>query len=315
MADFGYKGKLNKLRKAIESDDFTLVQEEMMKEGEIGKLADAILNREREYQTALEKERKQKEYLRDLISDISHQLKTPIASLVLFTDILIREAEKERETDTENAPSLGEKRLELLRTQEQQLERMTWLTQSLLQLARLEADSVSFVKEPADLRLLCESVCESFQSMASEHNVTLLVTGAEAELCTDPGWMKEALGNVVKNAIEYSPEGKTVEIRIEHTPLVTRIFVKDEGEGIPEAERTKVFERFYRINGNTINPSSVGIGLALAKKITAGCGGRLYVNSRHRSECKGAEQPYTTMIFDFHNEVTSLEDGFKINGK
>ena len=191
--------------------------------------------------------------------------------------------------------------------QEQQLERMTWLTQSLLQLARLEADSVSFVKEPADLRLLCESVCESFQSMAREHNVTLLVTGAEAELCTDPGWMKEALGNVVKNAIEYSPEGKTVEIRIEHTPLVTRIFVRDEGEGIPEAERTKVFERFYRINGNTINPSSVGIGLALAKKITAGCGGRLYVNSRHRSECKGAEQPYTTMIFDFHNEVTSLE--------
>ena len=80
MADFGYNGKLNKLRKAIESDDFTLVQEEMMKEGEIGKLADAILHREREYQTALEKERKQKEYLRDLISDISHQLKTPIAS-------------------------------------------------------------------------------------------------------------------------------------------------------------------------------------------------------------------------------------------
>ena len=122
-----------------------------------------------------------------------------------------------------------------------------------------------------------------------------------------PDKMKEALGNVVKNAIEYSPEGKTVEIRIEHTPLVTRIFVKDEGEGIPKAERTKVFERFYRINGNTINPSSVGIGLALAKKITAGCGGRLYVNSRHRSECKGAEQPFTTMIFDFHNEVTSLE--------
>ena len=279
----------------------------MLKEGEIGKLADAIIRRENERQAALEKEIKRKEFLRDLISDISHQLKTPIASLTVFTDLLIGEAEKESlveqaqggyESVRENSEQV-EKRLSLLHTEEQQLERMKWLTEALLQLARLEAESVSFVREKVQLKTICEMVRTSFLLMADERNITIDIIGDDTELLTDPDWLMEALGNVVKNAIEYSPEGGRVELGIRKTPLVTRIYVLDEGEGIPEEDRLKIFERFYRVNGSAVNPSSVGIGLALSKKIATGCGGRLYVESRHRSECNRQEKPYTKMIFDF----------------
>ncbi|MCR4838773.1 MAG: HAMP domain-containing histidine kinase [Eubacterium sp.] len=309
MPRIGQKKKLHKLRDAIEHGDLTQMQEEMLKEGEIGKLANAILTREKEQQAALEKERRQKEYLRDLISDISHQLKTPISSLTVFTDLLIREAERDleeqdvrsqtAESDSGSSSESVGKRLRLLHTEEEQLERMTWLTQALLQLARLEADCVSFAREPVQLRSLCAEVRSSFLSMAEERGISINITGVDAELRTDPDWLREAIGNVVKNAIEYSPEEGTVEIGIEQTPLATRIFVKDEGDGIPEKDRLRVFERFYRVNGNTVNPSSVGIGLALSKKITAGCGGRLYVQSRHIAECERREKPYTRMVFDF----------------
>ena len=307
MPSFGQKRKLYKLRKAIENGDFTPIQEEMLKEGEIGKLADAIIRRENERQAALEKELKQKEFLRDLISDISHQLKTPIASLTVFTDLLIGEAEKESlveqaqggyESVRENSEQV-EKRLSLLHTEEQQLERMKWLTEALLQLARLEAESVSFVREKVQLKTICEMVRTSFLLMADERNITIDIIGDDTELLTDPDWLMEALGNVVKNAIEYSPEGGRVELGIRKTPLVTRIYVLDEGEGIPEEDRLKIFERFYRVNGSAVNPISVGIGLALSKKIATGCGGRLYVESRHRLECNRQEKPYTKMIFDF----------------
>lgn len=307
MPSFGQKRKLYKLRKAIENGDFTPIQEEMLKEGEIGKLADAIIRRENERQAALEKEIKQKEFLRDLISDISHQLKTPIAGLTVFTDLLIGEAEKESlveqaqggyESVRENSEQV-EKRLSLLHTEEQQLERMKWLTEALLQLARLEAESVSFVREKVQLKTICEMVRTSFLLMADERNITIDIIGDDTELLTDPDWLMEALGNVVKNAIEYSPEGGRVELGIRKTALVTRIYVLDEGEGIPEEDRLKIFERFYRVNGSAVNPSSVGIGLALSKKIATGCGGRLYVESRHRSECNRQEKPYTKMIFDF----------------
>ena len=176
---------------------------------------------------------------------------------------------------------------------------MKWLTEALLQLARLEAESVSFVREKVQLKTICEMVRTSFLLMADERNITIDIIGDDTELLTDPDWLMEALGNVVKNAIEYSPEGGRVELGIRKTPLVTRIYVLDEGEGIPEEDRLKIFERFYRVNGSAVNPSSVGIGLALSKKIATGCGGRLYVESRHRSECNRQEKPYTKMIFDF----------------
>ena len=310
MPDFGHKRKLYRLRKALEIGDFSKVQEEMLREGEIGKLADAIIRRENERQAALEKETKQKEFLRDLISDISHQLKTPIASLTVFTDLLIGEAERESRTEqTQDIAGLCrekreqvEWRMSLLRTEEQQLERMKWLTEALLQLARLEAESVSFVRKKVQLKTICELVRTSFLPMADERNITMDIVGDDAELLTDPDWFMEALGNVVKNAIEYSPEGGRVELGIRKTPLVIRLHVTDEGEGIPEDDRLKIFERFYRVNGSAVNPSSVGIGLALSKKITTGCGGRLYVESRHRSECNRQEKSYTKMIFDFPSD-------------
>lgn len=295
----GKSQKINKIREAIEHRDLSGLGEDMLSEGEIGKLANAVVELDREYRRTMEKEIRQKEYLRDLISDISHQMKTPIASLTVFTDLLLEEAEKEGAGDGDLVGSENARRKNILLQEEQQLERMRWLTQSMLQLARLEAESVEFDKRPTGLQQLCNIVAASFRQQAEEKNVDLLVTGDETELLTDPDWLQEALGNVVKNAIEYSPDGGTVEIRVEKTPVATRIFVQDEGEGIPEQDRLRIFERFYRVNGRSVNPSSVGIGLALSKKIVAGCGGKLYVQSRHRSECNEKENPYTRMVFAF----------------
>ena len=272
----------------------SIVREEMLTEGEFGKLSEAINDMYTSILEAVDREKEQKLYLKDVISDMSHQLKTPIASLTLFTDILSEHAEEE---------GWSSRNMDILGKEQEQLERMRWLTQSLLQLARIETDVVIFkpVKLPA--QVLMKETASELLLLAEQKKVSLVTVGDEAELFVDPEWMHEAISNIVKNAIEHSPEGGTVTLRCTRTPLLIKLSVTDEGRGIPEADRLKVFERFRRSSdAAATNPASIGIGLSLAKSIIEENGGRVFIESRYIDECGHGESPYTTINMIFHEK-------------
>lgn len=100
----------------------------------------------------------------------------------------------------------------------------------------------------------------------------------EIALVCDSGWLVEGVINLLKNASDYSPENSEIRIEAEQTPVYTRIYVKDNGMGIPEADLPNIFKRFYRVN-KEVNPNSVGIGLSLTKSIVEGMGGKISVKS------------------------------------
>ena len=314
-----------------ESEGLSAIKQEMLTEGEFGKLSGAIYDMYTGILEAADREKEQKLYLKDVISDMSHQLKTPIASLTLFTDILSSHA---------TLQGWGEKEIDILRREEGQLERMRWLTLSLLQLARLEINSVEFKKIKTPVLMLLQNAAAELLPMAEQRGVNIvvedafeylkddveqnttntMVSGVEqneahieentrrdniaAEIEADPEWMHEALSNIVKNAIEHSPEGGTVTLGCTRTPLMIKLTVTDTGRGIPEADRLKVFERFsHSSDAASVNPDSVGIGLPLSKNIIEENGGRIYIESRFIDECKASEKSYTTVNIIFNNTM------------
>ena len=314
-----------------ESEGLSAIKQEMLTEGEFGKLSGAIYDMYTGILEAADREKEQKLYLKDMISDMSHQLKTPIASLTLFTDILSSHA---------TSQDWGEEEIDILRREEGQLERMRWLTLSLLQLARLEINSVEFKKIKTPVLMLLQNAAAELLPMAEQRGVNIvvedafeylkddveqnttntMVSGVEqneahieentrrdniaAEIEADPEWMHEALSNIVKNAIEHSPEGGTVTLGCTRTPLMIKLTVTDTGRGIPEADRLKVFERFsHSSDAASVNPDSVGIGLPLSKNIIEENGGRIYIESRFIDECKASEESYTTVNIIFNNTM------------
>ncbi len=256
---------------------------EKYEEGEIGRLSQSIAEMLTLLQEAESRQRREKEFLRDIISDISHQIKTPVASLTVFNDIMLEEVS-------------DEKYRQMLEQSEQQLTRITWLVQSLLQLARIEAEAVTFAKEPVDIRNLVEQCIDIVQMKAKEKNVKFIINGEHITAYADAEWFKEAIVNVMKNAIDYGPQGENVEVTITQTPIATKISIKDFGPGILPEDRLNIFKRFYRSDTSRTNPNNVGIGLALSKSIIEGCGGKIWVESRHISECIAGERSYTAMI-------------------
>lgn len=219
---------------------------------------------------------REKVFLKNVISDISHQLKTPLATLVVYNDLL-REDKSMDEA----------KRGDFLELGRQQLQRLEWLIQSLLKMARLEAGSVAFRREKAKLRGVADAAIATLKTMAGETGVAVTVRELHegAEFTGDAEWLVEAVINVAKNGIEHSAPGGRVEITIDQTPLTSSIVVTDHGEGIAAADLPRIFDRFYRSTAG-IKPNSIGIGLAMAKAIVEGQGGSITVKSE---KGKGSE--------------------------
>lgn len=273
-------------RDTLSNDNLTDYIEEKYLEGELGKLAMSASNLKKSLSEEEKKQLKEKEFLRDIISDISHQIKTPVASLTVFNDILLNEI------DEKYKPMIEQSGL--------QIERIKWLVLSMLQLARIEASSIEFKIEEAYFHDIINSCIDILTVKADEKNIKFKVSDDNETIRVDVEWFKEALINIIKNSIEYSPDNSSVDISIKKTPLETRIYITDYGIGIPESERINIFKRFYTVHSNQVNPNSVGIGLALSKSIIEGIGGRIWVESRYKDECKGDEQSYTKMIISIN---------------
>ncbi|MBR6665202.1 MAG: HAMP domain-containing histidine kinase [Lachnospiraceae bacterium] len=220
------------------------------------------------------KEGREKEFLRDTISDISHQLKTPLASLKVFVELLYDDKIKEEE-----------ERKKVLREAGNQLNRMEWMVLAMLKLARIEAGSVQFEKRRCDVREILYTAMEAVDYLLEKRHQRIELVLSEAleeestiSLLCDKEWLTEAIINLLKNASDYSPKDTAIKVFIEENNLFTAIHIEDEGVGIPEEALHHIFKRFYRVS-NEVNPGSVGIGLSLTKSIVEGMGGRIAVRS------------------------------------
>ena len=191
-----------------------------------------------------------KVYLADAIADISHQIRTPLTSLNLLAQLLRR-------------PDLPpERRAQLQRELAEMLSRIDWLITTLLKISRLDAGTVQFKTETLPLETLLRRSCEPLEVPMELRGQTLRVEAA-GDFTGDAAWTAEAVGNIVKNCMEHTPDGGTVTVGGVDNPLYTQIEITDTGPGIAPEDLRHLFERFYQGE----NSQGFGIGLALARMI------------------------------------------------
>ena len=210
---------------------------------------------------------------KNLMNDISHQIKTPLASLEIYTDIFRK--------------SIGEdeEKQELSKHAIEAIERIRWLVTGMLQIAKLESGAYQMDNKELPINETIDRVLYMLEPIIKEKNITIhkeeqkqnekdiIVTG-------DSKWLEEAFVNILKNAMEYSERDGKVDICISDTPLAVSVEIKDYGEGIPEEEVPKIFNRFYKASGQKEKKDSVGIGLNLSKEIIKAHGGTITAESR-----------------------------------
>ena len=212
---------------------------------------------------------KAKDFLKDTISDISHQLKTPLSALIMYNEII----ESEAGADTEAVLAFTKK-------SSASLARMEELIQTLLKVTRLDAGAVLFEKQKWLLMDVVLRAVSELQVRAAEEGKVILLAGSdELSVDCDLQWTGEAIGNLVKNALEYTDRGGQVSVSWEQFPERVRISVKDNGKGIAEKDIYHIFKRFYRASKENGVRQGIGLGLPLAKSIAEGQGGTLSVQS------------------------------------
>lgn len=209
----------------------------------------------------------QRQALADSVTNISHQLKTPLTSVIVLLDNLSENPDMEIRT-----------RRHFLTEITNQITGMSWLLTVMMKLSRLDAGVVELQGVRFELRAFVEEVLGRLEIAAELKQISFSVEIPEgAALYGDRKWTAEALLNLIKNAIEHSPAGSMVKIAAEDNEVYTQISVRDYGAGITREEQEKLFRRFY--NGNSAGEDSMGIGLALAKEIVEKQGGYLSVDS------------------------------------
>lgn len=223
---------------------------------------------------------REKENVKSLVSDISHQTKTPMTNIRLYASLLgeLIEAETGMQRQEEAAVMIGE----LAR----QTEKLEFLIQALTKMSRLESNIVEVRPEQQPITPLLRDVVVEAAIKADGKNITIRnVYAGEAFACFDYKWTKEALGNVLDNAVKYSPPGSTVTLSVLEYEMYLAVSVCDEGRGIREEEIPKIFGRFYRAE-EVSQEEGVGIGLYLTREILRKENG--YVKVKSQPE-KGSE--------------------------
>lgn len=218
-------------------------------------------------QTKNETEYHAKVFLKDTISDISHQLKTPLAALAMYMEIILDEPENAAAVKNFSGKAVCS------------LERMEQLIQTLLKAARLDAGNIVFEKRPYPVPEIVSRATDNFLTRVDAEGKKLVIKGNSAEMVTcDLVWTGEAVGNLVKNALDHTTPGGTVCIAWERSPAMLRLSVADDGCGIAQEEIYHIFKRFYR-GKYSKDRQSAGLGLSLSKAIVEGQGGILSVQS------------------------------------
>lgn len=236
-------------------------------EDELNRLKDSLYKITVMLKEDSESKRKQNEAILELVSDISHQLKTPITSIQILLDNILENENMDSDTRRNFT-------LEILR----QVKGMNFLIFSLLKLSKLDACVVEFDNEEISVNKLVADILANLDVLIELKHLDVHVDVSEnVRFDGDYNWNKEAVLNIVKNAVEYTPDGKNIFIGAEENDLYTKIVIRDEGKGIDKKDLPHIFERFYKRDNSA--EDSFGIGLALSKSIVEKQDGFVSVDS------------------------------------
>lgn len=236
-------------------DELSILKNELYKTTVmLRELADNSLNDKRELKKALE--------------DISHQLKTPLTSIIIMLDNIIDDPDMDNKT-----------KLEFINDIKREALNINFLVQSILKLSKFDVNVIKFDNKDNDMNEIVKDTIKNVSSICDLKNVKVEASYCEKAIINcDYKWQIEAISNVLKNAIEHSKEFSIVKVKLENNKLYTKISIIDNGVGIDKEDLKHIFERFYK--GKNSSKDSVGIGLALAKSIIESSNGLIDVKSK-----------------------------------
>lgn len=224
--------------------------------------------------------KKDKFKLKDSLSDISHQLKTPLTSINIMLDNILDNPEMDDNTKEKFIQNI-----------KREITNISSLATEILKLSKFDASVIKFEKQQVLIKNLVESAISNVAMIAELKNINIEVNNQDnIKLACDAKWQIEAITNILKNCIEHSKENSTITINIDSNKIYKQITIKDNGEGIDEKDLPHIFERFYK--GKNSYKDSVGIGLALAKTIIEKDNGSIKIDS-----IKGKETKFTIKYY------------------
>lgn len=267
MFEFGTGKTMKRLNQMLDDAINGTFQESAFNETELSRLE----SRWKQYLSlsgkSVAQAEKERENLKKLVSDISHQTRTPLSSILLYAELM------EDAAETENAKELAHQILS-------QTKKLEFLIQALVKMSRLETDILEVVPRQQPVRLLVEQTIETIIPKAEAKHIQIVCAQlSDTEAVYDLKWTAEALANILDNAIKYSPVSSTVLVEMKKFQLYTCISVKDQGMGIRESEKAQIFGRFYR-SMDVQQEDGIGIGLYLAREILQRENGYIKVHSR-----------------------------------
>lgn len=255
----------NYLQKVSNGKYYTELEKES--EDELNRLKDSLYKITVMLKEDSENKRLQNEAILNSVANISHQLKTPLTSIQILLDNIIESTDMNEDTRKKFT-------LEILR----QVKGMNFLILALLKLSRLDAGVVEFENKEINLKNLVEDIVSDLDVVIDIKQINLIKNIKDVTITGDYNWNKEAILNIIKNAVEHTQEGKNVYIDIDENDVYSKITVTDEGNGIDEKDLKHIFEKFYKATDS--DPNSFGIGLALSKSIIEKQNGYISVDSK-----------------------------------
>lgn len=267
MSLFKTSGTLEKLNKILDDTINGTFQETHYDESQLSQLESKWMR----YLTASERSRRRVEEerasIKELVTDISHQTKTPLSNIMLYSQLLQEQAQDE------DSKKLAEQI-------HRQSEKLQFLIQALIKTSRLESGTFQMKPEKNRMFAAVKEIVEQLEEKAAAKNISLEnCVDEHMTACFDKKWTTEALFNILDNAVKYSPSGSKVRITAEAYEIYAAIKIRDQGRGISEEEIPKIFGRFYRGEGTHLE-EGIGIGLYLSRQIIQAQSGYITVHSQ-----------------------------------
>lgn len=263
---FGDKKLLERLDKMLENGINGTFEESDYDETKFSKLESKWLRYLTSSKLSYQKTEQERKMLKELVSDISHQTKTPLANILLYSQLL-----QEQNLDEQSRQLVNEIR--------QQSEKLEFLIQSLVKTSRLETGTFQLSPSENDMDSLIKSAVEQITPKAENKQIRIIYNSENCTAKFDSKWTQEALFNILDNAVKYSPEQSEIHIAVKAFEMFACISVSDNGIGIAEDELPRIFGRFYR-GQNVTEQNGVGIGLYLSRQIIEEQGGYIQAESK-----------------------------------
>ena len=262
--------EINEITKYIEEinrKNYKLNIDEMS-EDELSILKNEVYKTTIMLKEAAENSNKEKLQLKDSLSDISHQLKTPLTSILIILDNLIDDPDMDKEI-----------REDFIRDIKMEITNISFFVQSILKLSKLDTNTVDFIEEQNYIKDILDEVVKNLSTLCDLRNIKIITKYKEnTKIICDFRWQVEAFSNIIKNCIEHSKDNTNILLEVDENNVYSQVVIKDNGTGIEKEDLPHIFERFYK--GKNSSNESCGIGLSLAKSIIEKSNGNIYVESK-----------------------------------